>query len=96
MIMELLYNGRIYPHENIVSEDEGYKKAIKEMSSLYDDLYARLSEADKKQLEQIHDSMYDSQSFMEEEHFRYGFTLGVVLMQEVYGVYGAKYFKPDM
>lgn len=95
MIMELLYNGRIYPAEDITSQDERYLKAEERVNRMFDDLHARLNDTDKKQLEQIREAMYESQFYAEEERFRYGLTLGVMLMQEIYGVYGAKYFKPN-
>lgn len=37
--------------------------------------------------------MYTSQGYEEEENFRYGLTLGVMLMQEIYEVYGTRYFR---
>lgn len=39
--------------------------------------------------------MYESQSYAEKENFRYGLTLGVLLMQEIYEVYGTRYFLPQ-
>ena len=96
MIMELLYNGRIYPQEAIMSQDERFTEAEEKVSELFDDLHDRLNDKDKKQIEEVRDTMYESQSYAEEEHFRYGLTLGILLMQEIYEVYGARYFKPDM
>ncbi|MCD8126711.1 MAG: hypothetical protein LUD82_04315 [Clostridiales bacterium] len=37
MIMELLYNGRIYPAEAIMSQDERFVKAEAQVNRLYDD-----------------------------------------------------------
>ena len=96
MIMELLYNGRIYPQEAIMSQDERFTEAEEKVNELSDDLHDRLNDKDKKQIEEVRDTMYESQSYAEEEHFRYGLTLGILLMQEIYEVYGARYFKPDM
>ncbi|MCD7920697.1 MAG: hypothetical protein LUG45_11650 [Clostridiales bacterium] len=96
MIMELLYNGRIYPQEAIMSQDERFTEAEEKVNELFDDLHDRLNDKDKKQIEEVRDTMYESQSYAEEEHFRYGLTLGILLMQEIYEVYGARYFKPDM
>ena len=95
MIMEMLYNGRIYPQEAIMSQDERSEEAEAKVNSLFDDLHDRLNDKDKKQIEEIRDTMYESQSYAEEENFRYGLTLGVLLMQEIYEVYGARYFNPD-
>lgn len=92
MILELLYNGRIYPAEAIMSQDERFVKAEVQVNRLYEDLHARLSEPDKKQLEQLREVMYESQFYSEEEHFRYGLTLGVMLMKEIHE-YGARYFE---
>ncbi len=36
--------------------------------------------------------MYESQFYAEEEHFRYGLTLGVMLMKEICE-YSARYFE---
>lgn len=96
MIMELLYNGKIYPQEAIMSQDERFTEAEEKVNELFDDLHDRLNDKDKKQIEEVRDTMYESQSYAEEEHFRYGLILGVLLMQEIYEVYGARYFKPDM
>ncbi|MCD7883805.1 MAG: hypothetical protein LUI87_08920 [Lachnospiraceae bacterium] len=96
MIMELLYNGKIYPQEAIMSQDERFVEAEEKVNELFDDLHDRLNDKDKKQIEEVRDTMYESQSYAEEEHFRYGLTLGVLLMQEIYEVYGARYFKPDV
>ncbi|MCC8105269.1 MAG: hypothetical protein LIO99_04530 [Clostridiales bacterium] len=96
MIMELLYNGKIYPQEAIMSQDERFTEAEEKVNELFDDLHDRLNDKDKKQIEEVRDTMYESQSYAEEEHFRYGLTLGILLMQEIYEVYGARYFKPDM
>lgn len=96
MIMELLYNGKIYPQEAIMSQDERFTEAEEKVNELFDDLHDRQNDKDKKQIEEVRDTMYESQSYAEEEHFRYGLTLGILLMQEIYEVYGARYFKPDM
>ncbi|MCC8105707.1 MAG: hypothetical protein LUI39_13110 [Lachnospiraceae bacterium] len=95
MIMELLYDGRIYPREEINCKDERYKQAEKEKKILYDSLYDRLDDEDKQLLEKIRDAMYDSQSYAQEEHFYYGLSMGMMLTQEVYERYGKRYFKTD-
>lgn len=92
MILELLYNGRIYPAEAIMSQDERFVKAEANVNRMYEELHSRLSEPDKKQLEQLREEMYESQFYAEEEHFRYGLTLGMMLVKEIYE-YGARYFK---
>lgn len=94
MIMELLYNGRIYPAEDITSQDERYVKSEEQVKRLFGDLHSRLNDMDKQQLAQIREAMYKSQFYSEEEHFRYGLTLGVMLMQEIYE-YGTRYFEGD-
>ena len=93
MIMDLLYHGRIYPQEAIISEDEGFRKAEEKVNELFDDLRSRLNTKDQKQLDEVRDTMYTSQGYEEEENFRYGLTLGVMLMQEIYEVYGTRYFR---
>lgn len=95
MIMELLYNGQIYPSEVIMSQDERFKEAEAKVDELFEDLLTRLDDKDTAQAKTIRETMYESQSYAEEENFRYGLTLGVMLMQEIYEVYGARYFRPN-
>ena len=96
MIMELLYNGRIYPQEAIMSQEEGFRKAEAKVNDLFDDLRSRLNSKDQEQLGEVRDTMYTSQCYEEEENFRYGLTLGVLLMQEIYEVYGPRYFREQI
>ncbi|MCD7813753.1 MAG: hypothetical protein LUH20_06835 [Lachnospiraceae bacterium] len=96
MIMDLLYHGRIYPQETIMSEEEGFQEAEAKVNELFDDLRSRLNDKDKEQLDEIRDTMYTSQCYEEEENFRYGLTLGVLLMQEIYEVYEPRYFREQI
>lgn len=95
MIMEQLYNGHIHPRESIVPHDERYKELEEEKDRLFADLFSRVDETDKKQIEKIRDLMYESQSYLDEENFCYGLTMGMMLMQEGYGKYGQRYFRPE-
>lgn len=64
MILELLYNGRIYPAEAIMSQDERFVKAEANVNRMYEELHTRLSEPDKKQLEQLREEMYEVQKLL--------------------------------
>jgi len=92
MIMDLLFNGKIFPCESVVSQSYDYIKASEDVIRLSADLSSRLSDQDKKLLSDILDNALIIQGCQEEEHFRYAFSLGMLLMHEICNM---RYFKTD-
>ena len=43
-----------------------------------------LSKEDYAKLDKLNDNFADCQTMQTEEHFKYGFTMGVLLMKEIY------------
>lgn len=92
MVLKDLFNGKLYPCENVVSQSDKYKNAVLKIDELMEDLSTRLPEHDRQILKDIHHKDFDVQGCQEEEFFQYGFALGVLMMQEIYSL---RYFRPD-
>lgn len=92
MIMDMLFHGKIYPCESVVSQSEDYIKASKRVIDLTADLSCRLSEQDQKVLRDILDNALIIQGCQEEEHFQYGFSMGMLLMHEICDL---RYFRSE-
>ncbi|MCD8148332.1 MAG: hypothetical protein LUE92_01965 [Clostridiales bacterium] len=96
MIMDLLYRGLINPLETVRPQDEQFLKGEEKANDLYEDLLSRLNGKDQKQLEELRDTLCINQGYEEEERFRYGLALGVMLMQEIYEIYSERYFREQV
>lgn len=84
MILEEIYNGQIYPAENVVPRSERYRKASSEISRIMTCFEEKLNKEDYALLETLCDSYADETSETGEEHFKYGFAMGVLLMCEIF------------
>lgn len=90
MILEALYNGELYPSEQIVPDSKEYVEASRNADKLLEHFEKTLDESEYALLEKMWSYRTDYESIAGEEHYRYGFALGVLLMTEVYG---SRYFK---
>ena len=90
MILEALYNGEIYPSEQIVPNSKEYAEASRNADNLMEHFVNTLDESEYALLEKMWSYRTTYESMACEEHYRYGFALGVLLMVEVYG---SRYFK---
>ena len=73
MILEAIFNGEIYPAETVVPKSEKFREAGQAIADTMRYFEQTLSKEDYAKL--------DMQT---EEHFKYGFTMGVLLMKEIY------------
>ncbi len=82
-ILDMLYDGKIYPAESIKPESERYKKLDAERSKVLDELHDALSDVQVLQLEQVVTLSYS----LSDEECRYmfieGLRVGIGLMTEL-------------
>ena len=71
MILEALFNGELYPSENVVPKSDKFRQE-------------KLSKEDYERLERLMDRNADEGNMTNEEQFKYGFTLGVLMMCEIF------------
>ncbi|MCD8073828.1 MAG: hypothetical protein LUF27_02120 [Lachnospiraceae bacterium] len=83
-IMDALFDGRIYPGEQVLSKDPKYAKTDREMDLLMSKLEDRLSKEDYDLVEEMCDLLSVSQDIQNKEFFRYGLSMGLQLMREAY------------
>lgn len=84
MIMEAIFNGQIYPAETVVPKCRQFRDAREAIAGIMTYFEQKLSKEDYDKLEKLNDHFADSQCLQTEEHFKYGFAMGVLLMKEVY------------
>ena len=84
MILEAIFNGQIYPAETVVPKCRQFRDAGEAIASIMTYFEQKLSKEDYNKLEKFNDHFADSQCLQTEEHFKYGFAMGVLLMKEVY------------
>lgn len=82
-ILDMLYDGKIYPAESIKPESERYKKLDAERSKVLDELHDSLSDVQVLQLEQVVTLSYS----LSDEECRYmfieGLRVGIGLITEL-------------
>lgn len=82
--MEAIFGGDMYPLENIVPQQDGYKAEVKAIADLMDELANRFSKADFSKVEELHQRMTIIQQYESTEHFKCGLSTGLLLMKEAY------------
>lgn len=82
-ILNELYNGHIYPAEQIVPQDPDYRPLNRKIGEEKESLKRKLSEEDIRKLSQLEDMYTRSITMEETETFIYGFKLGSLLMIEI-------------
>ncbi|GIP59246.1 hypothetical protein QNH46_13890 [Paenibacillus woosongensis] len=82
--LEDLYYGKLYPGEQIVSNDPKYRALNREISEMMQMWRQKLSEEDFRQLEAMLDLQGESNSIHNMETFVQGFKLGASMMIEVW------------
>lgn len=83
MILDALYYGNICPTEDAVSHDSEYRKLNKQVAAALDELTAKLTKEEMEMVNQFHSKVCELYCHETTEKFKYGFTLGVLMMQEV-------------
>ena len=85
-IIEQLFNGEIYPGEQIVVSTPEYKDAQRAAIQAHEDFEAKLCDSLKIELGELYDKDSTVRSFYDEKYFVEGFRLGARLMLEILGV----------
>ena len=83
MILESLFYGNFSPIEQIYPEDPEYRKALKNIELLMQQLYKTLPPEDYQKVEEILSLYGTAESIECEAHFKFGFSAGLILQQEV-------------
>ena len=84
MILEAIYSGEIYPAEPVTPENDDFRHANEEISNTMNFFQEKLSKEDYELLEKLCDHHADASLMVSQEHFKYGFTMGVLMMCEIF------------
>ena len=84
MILEALFNGGIYASEDIVPKSDKFRQTATLISETMTYFESKLSPEDYAMLEKLCDSYADEGNMTNECQFKYGFTMGVLLMCEIF------------
>lgn len=84
MILEALFNGGIYASEDIVPKSDKFRQTAAHISETMTYFEGKLSKEDYTLLEKLCDSHADESNMINECQFKYGFTMGVLLMCEIF------------
>ena len=84
MILEALFNGEIYASENVVPKSDKFREATGEIARIMSFFEDKLSKEDYALLEKLCDSHADEGNITNEVQFKYGFTMGVLMMCEIF------------
>lgn len=84
MVLDDLYCGNIYPAEQVVPHEKEYRKLHRHTGELLTELEEKLSKEQMELVNQFHTHVIDVHCMELEAHFQYGFSLGLMLMKEVY------------
>ncbi|MCD7764163.1 MAG: hypothetical protein LUI14_13445 [Lachnospiraceae bacterium] len=80
--LDALYDGELYPSEQVVSKDPEYRKVVKESDRLMEKLEKELSGEQFGEIDKICDLLSDAQGMQNKEFFEYGLALGMLFMRE--------------
>ncbi|MCC8136948.1 MAG: hypothetical protein LIO76_02600 [Clostridiales bacterium] len=83
-IMDALFDGKIYPGEQIVPAGPEYEQTNQEIDALMKKLEERLGREEYDMVEQLCDLLSVSEDLQNKEIFGYGMSMGLRLMREAY------------
>lgn len=83
-MLDDLYCGNIYPAEQVVPHEKEYRKLHRHTGELLTELEEKLSKEQMELVNQFHTHIIDVHCMELEAQFQYGFSLGMMLMKEVY------------
>ncbi|MCD7957419.1 MAG: hypothetical protein LUG93_17070 [Lachnospiraceae bacterium] len=81
-IMEDLFNGKLYPAEQVVSESPRCREISEEICRKMIGMEETLEAPIYKEIEAVHDLFVAESDIMGVEYFKCGFSLGLQFMQE--------------
>ena len=82
MLLEAMFRGEFYPSEAVVPRDPAYHALQKASNDLLETLKTRLKGEDFRLVEQLLEQDLNVRCMECECHFRYGFSAGLLLIQE--------------
>ena len=83
-ILRALYNGKIYPSEEILPVNSDYNEVNKKISDEMEFFEKKFSKEEYEKIGNLLDLNAESSSMVEEQSFLYGFKLGTLLMIEAF------------
>ena len=84
MILDDLFDGKIYPSASVVPKSKAFQETTKEVENIMDYFEQKMSKDDYEKLEELNDKILESQSMLCKEQFKSGFVLGILMAQEVH------------
>lgn len=81
-VMEALYDGLLYPAEQVVPDTPRYHEAVNAIHEIMCDFEGSLDKEVYKRIDSLLDLEAESSDIMEMECFKYGLSLGMKLSQE--------------
>lgn len=84
MILETMYRGEFYPAETVVPKSPEFRKANEACGKLMEELARRLDKEDYAVVKEFNEQKSIAQCEENEEHFKYGFSVGLLVQQEAY------------
>lgn len=90
MVLDDLYCGRIYPAEQVVPPDKEHRRIYRNIGEQLTELQEKLSKEQMDLVNQFHDQVIKVHGMDLKANFQYGFSLGLMLMKEVYELWGNK------
>lgn len=84
MILETIFRGELYPAETVVPKSPEYRKANEACGKLVEELAQRLGKEDYAMVKELNEQKSIAQCEENEEHFKYGFSVGLLIQQEAY------------
>ena len=82
-VLKDLYNGKIYPCEVIVPQEEEYRQMSVQMEKLREYFAEKQPQEDKEKFEEWNRLILETGHMEEYANFAYGFRLAVMLMADV-------------
>lgn len=83
-LLQQLYDGEIYPAEEIVPEDPKYREMCHDIRCATDEFEGKLTQTEQETFEQITTMEQQLTILYAFENFSYGFRLGVRLMADAF------------
>ena len=84
MVLEAIFNGEIYPAEQITPQSDEYKAECNAVLNLMDELKNALGREQYARIEELHRHMSTAQCIELKEQFKYGLSMGLLMMKEAY------------
>ena len=82
-LLKQLYNGDLYPAENIIPQTNEYRKLLHEMEGIGNRLEENMTTRQKDLLDEYLSAWSKSEKMIQEEVFRQAFVMGANLQREI-------------